>query len=547
MALAVLSVWVLPIDLVAVSSWSELGAAFGRLSEYLGAFGSPDLSAAMLTRCATLAADTVAVALLGTAIGLVLAYPLAIAASRAVMLADRPRVGPSRVIAYALMELHRFVLDAMRGVPDFVWALLLANITGVSPITGLLAIAISVAGIFGKVLSEQWDNVPVERYVAMRSTGAGRIATFLYGLQPIGSRTTMSFVLMRTECAVRNASVIGVVGGGGLGAGLWDEYTDGNWRGVATVLLTLLAVTATADLAANFVRRRLRIDPNHPRVSKSLHRHAASRRRLQVVAAIFVVLMGCAVWLLEPLQAAMRELHRIEWQFVGPYTLGLFQPDLSLETWWSVLCASAVPLAIGFLATIVGGLLAVLLVYPASIAFQFDSARFTGECVPWVTRFVRATLFGLARATALVLRGIPEVAWLVMLAVFFRQGVTPCIFAVSLHTAGVLHRVFTESIDDLRYQSFERVRGSRLMTFLYGALPRAWPNWRTYAFFQFEVNMRIGVTLGIVGAGGLGFLFKSNLDSREHARAAAFLWGMILLTVVVDRLSRWLQLRRLRC
>jgi phosphonate transport system permease protein len=547
LALVLLSIWALPIDLTAVSSVAEWTAAVGRLGEYLSAFASPDLSSTMLTRCVALAVDTVAVALLGTALGLLLAYPIAIGACRAIVLADRKVGGMSGRVAWVFMEAHRLLLDAMRGVPDFVWAVLLANITGVSPITGMLAIAISVAGIFGKVLSEQWDNVPVERYEAMRSTGAGRLATFLYGLQPLGARATMSFVLMRTECAVRNASVIGVVGGGGLGAGLWDEYIDGNWSGVATVLLTLLGVTASADLAANFVRRRLRIDPNHPRTFKPISREAAAHRRLQVVVAVCVILLLCAAWLLDPILVALNEVFRVEWQFVGPYTLGLFQPDLSPETLWSVLRASAVPLAIGVLATVIGGLLAVFLVYPASVAFQLDSARFSGEAQPALVKSVRVFMFVLARAIALVLRGIPEVAWLVMLAVFFRAGVTPCVAAVSLHTAGVLHRVFTESVDDVRYQGLERVSGNRIQKFVYGALPRAWPNWRTYCFFQFEVNMRIGVALGIVGAGGLGYLFKSNLDSREHGQAAAYLWGMILLTIVVDRLSRWLQLKRLRC
>jgi phosphonate transport system permease protein len=547
LSLVALSVWVLPLDLASVTSWHEFQAACTRLWDFASAFGSPDLSQSMLSRCASLAMETVAVALLGVAIGLTLAYPLAVAACRAVVIAAGPTPLVRRWLARAVLEIARFVLDVMRGVPDFVWAVLLANITGVNPVTGLLAIAISVAGIFGKVLSEQWDNVDGTRYVALRSTGASRLQVFFYGLQPLGARTTLSFVLMRTECAIRNASVIGVVGGGGLGAGLWDEYTDANWRGVATILLTLLVVTASADLLANFVRRRLRIDANHPRAPRAVCKHLAARRRLQVIAGVGVVLLGCVWWLWVPLQNTWHELGRIDWPYVEQYTFGLFRPSWSMDTWWAVLRESVVPLAIGVLATLGGGLLAVMLVYPASLAMQLDSARFTGERVKPVARVVRVVSLVLSRAIALVMRGIPEVAWLVMLAVFFRSGVTPCVLAVALHTAGVLHRVFTEAVDDVPYGQLERVRGPRSMVFWYGALPRIWANWRTYGFFQFEVNMRIGIALGMVGAGGLGLFFKNNLAYREHADAAAFLWGMILLTVLVDRLSRWLQLTRNRC
>ncbi len=547
LALVALSVWALPLDLTSVTSWSEFQAAWTRFGDFVSAFAAPDLSQSMLTRCASLAAETVAVALLGVAIGLVLAYPLAVAACRAVVIAAGPTPLVRRWLARLLLELARFVLDVMRGVPDFVWAVLLANITGVSPVTGLLAIAISVAGIFGKVLSEQWDNVDGARYVALRSTGASRLQVFLYGLQPLGSRTTLSFVLMRTECAIRNASVIGVVGGGGLGTGLWDEYTDANWRGVATILLTLLLVTASADVLANFVRRRLRIDANHPRAPLALHKHAATRRRRQVGAGIGLVLLACVWWLWVPLQNTWQELNRIDWSYVEQYTFGLFQPSWSAEIWWAVARESVVPLAIGVLATLAGGILAVVMVYPASLAMQLDSPRFTGERVTPVARSLRIVSLLVARAIALVMRGIPEVAWLVMLAVFFRSGITPCVVAVALHTAGVLHRVFTEAVDDVPYGQLERVRGSRPAVFLYGALPRIWANWRTYGFFQFEVNMRIGIALGIVGAGGLGLFFNNNLEYRQHADAAAFLWGMIVLTVLVDRVSRWLQLTRNRC
>ncbi len=562
-AAIVLAILALPWNLEALSSWSEFRAATERLLVYLRAFATPDLSAPMLTRCLALAAETLAVALLGVAIGLVVAYPIALGASRCVVLGDDrlgdARLGgdrapqlrlvrPVRFLQRAFMEGNRLLLDAMRGVPDFAWAIVLANITGVNAVTGVLAIAISVGGILGKVLSEQWDNVDPARYAALRSTGAGRFVVFLYGVQPLAARSMLSFVLMRTECAVRNASVIGVVGGGGLGAALWDKYTDGHWPGVATVLLTLLVVTATTDVLANWLRHRLRVDPNYPRAAAQLDRRTSARRRWQVLGAVLATLLASLYALREPLLRLADDLARIEWQFVQPYTLGLFAPDLHWETLASAARHSAVPLGIGVLATALAVLAGALLAYPASIAFQIEANRFTGERLPNAKRVWRWLLVVTARAIALVLRGVPEVAWVILLAVFFRIGVTPCLFAVALHSTGVLHRVFTESLDNIPYQRLERIGGAcRPHVFLYGAMPRAWPDWRTYAFFQFEVNVRIGVALGMVGAGGLGQQFQINLAWREHADAATFLWAMILLTVGIDRLSRWLQLRRSRC
>jgi phosphonate transport system permease protein len=122
------------------------------------------------------------------------------------------------------------------------------------------------------------------------------------------------------------------------------------------------------------------------------------------------------------------------------------------------------------------------------------------------------------------------------------------VLAIALHSTGVLLRVFAETIDNVPFRRLEQVSGaSRPQIFLYGALPTAWPDAKTYALFQFEVNVRMGLVLGMIGAGGLGQAFDSNMHFGELHRASTYLWAMVLLTVLIDRSARWLQLRRNRC
>lgn len=536
-------------NLDAVSSWQGFTAATARMGDYLAGFAAPDLSAGMLRRGAELAAETLAIALLGVALGLLLAYPLALGSSRSVVLTDLAAAGRWYAPRRLFLEACRLLLDVLRGVPDFLWAIVLASVTGSNAITCVLAIAVSQAGILGKVLSEQWDTIDPDRYAALRSTGASRLQVFLYGIQPLAARATLSFVLMRTECAVRNASVIGVVGGnGGLGTALWDEYSDGNWARMATVLLSLLALTTVTDLGANLLRRQLRSDPNHPRAQLRLDRATSRRRRSVAGFAVAGVLAGSLALLWHPLGQAIGELQRLDAAFLGEFVRGLAVPDLGLDTLRAVAHHAIVPVSLAVLSTLAGGLGAALLAFPGSVAFQLEAGRFTGEHLPAPVLAWRWLQVVAARSAALVLRGIPEVAWVVLLAVFFRQGITPCVLAVALHSTGVLHRVFAETIDDLPYRALERSGGPRRAElFLYGALPRAWPSWRTYAAFQFEVNLRIGIALGVVGAGGLGDRFKGNLEFRQWAVASTFLWAMVLLTVLTDRVTRRLQRGPRRC
>ena len=198
-----------------------------------------------------------------------------------------------------MLELARFALDPLRGVPDFAWAILILTIPGPGPVTGALAIGVSVAGILGKIYSEHWDSIEARRLAPVLATGSGRTGLLLYLLQPLTSRAMQTFTLMRAECAVRNASVIGVIGGGGLGSAIWDLYADNDYPAIATVFLSLLLLTAGADLVANLLRHQLRVDHNHPRLARQLTLATTNRRRL-FSALVVVVLLALSAWRLWP-------------------------------------------------------------------------------------------------------------------------------------------------------------------------------------------------------------------------------------------------------
>jgi phosphonate transport system permease protein len=275
---------------------------------------------------------------------------------------------------------------------------------------------------------------------------------------------------------------------------------------------------------------------------------ASTRRRAIGVGGCVALLGASTAVLAEPLARVLDELALLERGFIVDYTTSLLlAPELSASALQSAVRESAVPVAVGVLATFAAVLLAAALSFPASVAFQLEPGRFTGERATASMRARRLLLVAGARGLGLLLRGIPEVAWVVLLLAFFRSGPTPCVVAVAIHSTGVLLRVFTETIDNIPYRRLEQVSGAcRPQIFLYGALPEAWRDWKTYALFQLEVNVRIGIVLGMVGAGGLGDKFHSNLLFRDNHRAGTYLWAMVLITVAIDRLSRRLTGRRLQ-
>jgi phosphonate transport system permease protein len=525
-------------DLSALLDSASRAQAWQRLGQFLGAFGAPDLSSERLHQGITLSISTFSIALWGSGLGLVLGYYLALFASRAVWIGEQ-RPGLSFALRRVLLEVARLLLDALRGVPDFAWALLILTMPGPGAVTGVLAIALGVAGIIGKIFSELWDAIPERRYEALRSNGASRLQVFLYAIQPLSARSMLSFSLMRLECSVRNASVIGVVGGGGLGAQLFDEFNYGNYDGVVTLLLFLFALTAGTDLCSNFVRHQLRADPNHPRAARSDDVHRASRRRVYALSACLLAALGSAGAMRPDFFRALDALRGIDWDFISEQLSQVFSPPMTAAAWSEALGSCVVPLALGFLATALGALAAGLFAFPGSFAFQIDAPRFTGERPPAWLRGLRAALLLATRSLTLVLRSIPEVAWLLIFAAFFRIGILAGVLAVAVHSSGVLGRVFVESVDNLPYRPFEQsFQGSRPTTFLYAALPSVAREWGSYSFLQFEANLRAGLVVGIIGIGGLGERFHASVQSFNFPRVGLFLLTMVLLTTAVDRFSR---------
>jgi phosphonate transport system permease protein len=544
-------VLVLTLLAVAALDWNlaELLAPAGRarVFERLGDLGSaavaPDLSAATLALGARLSLDTLAIALWGTLLGACLGFALALCASRTLVLGVEPPARGGRRVARAarrvLLEGARLVLDTLRGVPDFAWAIVILTLPGPGPVTGVIALALSIAGILGKVYSEHWDALAERKLAPGLAAGAGPLGLLAYLVHPLTARSTLSYTLMRAECAVRNASVIGAVGGGGLGGQMLEEFSYGNFRGAITLLLFLIAVTGGADVLTNWVRLYLREDANHPRPQRALSRESARARRLGVAVGIAIAAVLALAWLSEPLRKAGDELRRIEWGFISEYFGALLRPDLSGPAVLSALRGLPVPLALGWLGTLLGVFGAALLAYPGSVALQWEPERYTGERAGSTTRSFRAARLVAARALALLLRAVPEAAWVLLLAAMLRAGPLAGVLALGLHSAGVLARVYTESVDNVPYRALEPAAGGgRFGAFVYGALPAARSDWLTYGFFQLESNVRTGVLLGILGLGGLGDRFHTAFIEGSMPLAGTYLAAMVLLTVVLDRLSR---------
>jgi phosphonate transport system permease protein len=182
--------------------------------------------------------------------------PLAIAVSQTL---SASRLGPERIAwpGRLVRAPLRALLVFMRSIPEIVWALLFVRAVGLGPAAGVLAIAISYAGMLGKVYFEIFDSGDTRPARAILETGGGRLNAFLYGMLPVALPEMVSYSVYRWECAIRASVVMGFVGAGGLGQQMELSMRMLAGGEVATMLVAFLLLVALADALSALLRRVL--------------------------------------------------------------------------------------------------------------------------------------------------------------------------------------------------------------------------------------------------------------------------------------------------
>jgi len=224
------------------------------LGRFVGTFLPPETSAEFLALVAEATLQTLAMATAGVVLAAAIAFPAALAASRALSIS---RIGPGRGrwLAESLRLPVRWLLVVLRSIPEIVWALLFVRAVGLGPAAGVLAIAINYAGMLGKVYFEIFESGDTRPARAILEAGGGRLAAFSYGVFPVALPELVSYSVYRWECAVRASVVMGFVGAGGLGQQMDLSMKMLAGGEVATILIIFFLLVLLADTVSAILRR----------------------------------------------------------------------------------------------------------------------------------------------------------------------------------------------------------------------------------------------------------------------------------------------------
>lgn len=224
-------------------SFTKIWAGLGQLGTFAVLMMPPEYgtTAKLLVYLQALA-ETLAIAFLGTLLAALIAFPLGFMASKNVV--------ASRIVHFT----SRRFLDSIRGVDTLIWALIWVNVVGLGPFAGVLAIMTSDIGSFAKLFSEAIENVDKRPGEGVQSTGGGFFHGLRFGIVPEVFPVMASQVLYFFESNTRSATIIGIVGAGGIGLHLSEQIRTLEWNHVAFLVILILAAVTVIDLVSTKLR-----------------------------------------------------------------------------------------------------------------------------------------------------------------------------------------------------------------------------------------------------------------------------------------------------
>jgi len=388
----------------------------------------------------------------------------------------------------------------IRAIHELFWALIFLQFFGLHPLTGVLAIAIPYAGVFGKVYAEILEETDPLPHTTL-PFGTGSVVALVYTRFSQAWPHLVTYTAYRLECGIRSSAVLGFVGMPTLGFYLESAFAQGHYAVVGALLLLFYVLISTLRLWA-----RPKLIP------------------LYLIAAPFLLGSGLPIrW---------QNVTRFFTEDIVPAPLRNGEGLEGLWLWLAeLLSTQALPgiwntLVLTQIALVLTGILTLLL-YP--LASRHFTNRLTGP---------------IGHTVLVVLRSTPEYLLAFILLQLWGPSMLPAVIALAVHNSGIIGHLIGRRTNEITLRP-DAPRG--IERYGYELTPRIYGPFLAFLFYRWEIIMRETAILGILGIATLGFYVDSAIQEIRFDRAMVLILITALLNIGVDILARWLRARlRLR-
>ncbi|WP_224760693.1 MULTISPECIES: phosphonate ABC transporter, permease protein PhnE [unclassified Salinibacterium] len=236
---------------VALVAWSVAGSGVNlerfltglpRMGEFLSRMWPPSFD--KFGTIVELLIETLQMAVVGTLIGALLSLIVSFGAA-------------SNIAPRWLYGISRFVLNVLRSVPDLIFALMFVSAVGLGPFAGILALILGSIGSIGKIYAEAMESVPNGPLEALNASGASKRQVITYGVLPQASPLLVSYSLLLFEGNVRGATILGLVGAGGIGMELTTAMRMYDYGHLLAILISIIVLVTVIDRISAIIRKKV--------------------------------------------------------------------------------------------------------------------------------------------------------------------------------------------------------------------------------------------------------------------------------------------------
>lgn len=473
--------------------------------------------------------ETLAIVFLATALSVALSVPVALAAAH-----PTARTRVSQGVARALIVLAR-------AIPDLVLAIIFLRMFGLGATAGILAMGIHSVGMVAKLYAdaiEELDDGPRE---SMASAGAGRRQQIVSAIPQVLLPQLIATALHRFDINLRTSVLLGYVGVGGIGLAIAEALRTLNYQRGMALALIVLALCIVIELISGGIRVVLMRSADGGITGGTWVDRALNRGRVTGVndvtltppwglariqrfatVALLIVFTLLSLWQVD-----------VSWSALGqglfnlPETLALFFPPSAGGSMAALMGQLLVTVQIALAATLIGAVIAI----PIGVL----AAR-NVVANPYVHGFFRTVI--------VVVRGIPELILAIIFVVISGLGGVAGTLALAVGAVGLLSKLVADSLEetDVDVQEAQRTAGATpVQVFFSATLRQAAPAFVAHTMYLLDTNIRSATLLGVVGAGGIGFLLLNASRVNQFDVVTMILILMVAVVLIVEGLSMWLR------
>lgn len=476
--------------------------------------------------------ETLSIVFLATFLSVVLSLPISLLAARPTTRGRFSRGGARTVIVLA------------RAIPDLVLAIMFMRIFGLGATAGIFAMGIHSIGMVAKLYADAIEELDDGPRQAVESSGATTRQQIWAAIPQKLMPQLIATALHRFDINLRTSVLLGYVGIGGIGLAISESLRVLDYQRGMALALIVLGLCIVLEMISGAIRKALMnssggritggtwVDRMLARDNRADHTGQPELRLTPPWTGERVTRFASALFIVVLLVSSLRIVD-IDWRGVVmgvsniPATLALFFPPSTGGAGESILTALVLTIQIALAATLLGAVLAV----PIGVLAARNVVR---------NRYVHSFFRGLI----VVIRGIPELILAIIFVVISGLGGVAGTLALSVGAVGLLSKLLADSLEetDTAVQDAHRALGATdVQVFFSATLRQAAPAFVAHIMYLLDTNIRSATLLGVVGAGGVGFLLLNASRINQFEVVTMILILMIAVVLIVELLSMWLR------